>query len=51
MNRFIRLFIRLFKINCPKCKVGKLHQDDVYHSFICTEVNVYSCDKCKTQFV
>lgn len=47
----ISRFFRWFKISCPKCKTGKLTQDDIHHCWGGGELNVYTCDKCKSQFV
>jgi hypothetical protein len=44
-------FFRWFKISCPKCNEGKLTQDDIHHCWGGGELNVYSCDNCKSQFV
>ena len=47
----ISRFFRWFRISCPKCKVGKLNQDDIHHCWGGGELNVYTCDKCKSQFI
>jgi hypothetical protein len=47
----ISRFFRWFKIGCPKCNIGKLNQDGIHHCWGGCELNVYSCDKCKSQFV
>lgn len=47
----ISRFFRWFKSSCPKCKAGKLNQDDIHHCWGGGELNVYTCDKCKNQFV
>ena len=48
---FIIRFCRLLKMSCPKCKIGKLTQDDIHHCWGGGELNVYSCDTCNAQFV
>ena len=48
---FISRFFRLFKTSCPKCKSGKLTQDDIHHCWGGGKLNVYSCDNCNAQFV
>jgi len=47
----ISRFFRWFKISCPKCKKGKLTQDDIHHCWGGGELNVYSCDNCQSEFV
>ena len=47
----ISRFFRWFKISCPKCKRGKLTQDAIHHCRGGGELNVYSCDECKSQFI
>lgn len=51
LGAVISRFFRWFKTSCPKCKVGKLNQDDIHHCWGGGELNVYTCDKCKSQFV
>jgi hypothetical protein len=47
----ISRFFRWFKISCPKCKKGKLTQDEIHHCSGGGELNVYSCDNCQSKFV
>lgn len=42
--------LNLFKLKCPKCN-GKLTQDFVHHFWGGTEVNGYTCIKCKKQWI
>ena len=51
LGAVISRFFRWFKISCPKCKIGKLNQDDIHHCRGGGKLNVYTCDKCKSQFV
>lgn len=40
-----------FRIPCPNCQLGSLHQDAIHIMKTGTQVNVYKCDECNSEFV
>ena len=49
-SKIKKWLINFFKIGCPECN-GKLSQDFIYIAKNGTEINVYTCDTCKNNFI
>ncbi len=51
MKSIVKKILGLFKLRCPECNKRTLIQNDIHHLNTGGELNIYSCNNCKKEFV